>query len=82
MSEIEERFLSEISNGSAQTQGESRRVIRMQVDNKLVCNKISHSGITLCQNRKSFSYEANHNQVQILIESLSSYVTLSCSYLC
>ena len=33
---IEERFLSEISNGSAQTQGESWRLIRMQVDNKLL----------------------------------------------
>ena len=33
---IEERFLSEISNVSAQTQGESWRVIRMHVDNKLV----------------------------------------------
>ena len=33
---VEERVLSEISNGSAQTQGESQRVIRMQVDNKLV----------------------------------------------
>ena len=37
---IEERFLSEISNGSAQTQGESWRVIRMHVDNKLVWTKL------------------------------------------
>lgn len=35
-----EGFLSEISNGSAQTQGKSQRVIRMQVDNKLVWTKL------------------------------------------
>lgn len=74
------RFLLEISSGSAQTQGESWRVIRMKLDNKLVCNEISHSGITLCKTERASAMKQPQSSSN-LIESLSSYITLSNSYL-
>ena len=52
--EIEERFFYEISKTSAQTEGESRKVIRMQLHNQEDFYKISHSWMALkpCPNSR------------------------------